>query len=98
MSAGRALFFAAAAALAGCSLVAPYPTEPREAKDTDVDPRPRVAICYDGLASKMAEVQRAAQAECPAKTVATLHDTDYQMEFCPLLLPARATFVCQSKP
>jgi hypothetical protein len=97
MTARRALFFLAGAALAGCSLVAPYATAPHEAKDTDIDPRPRVAICYDGIASNAAEVQRAAQAECPAKTLARLHDTDYVMDYCPLLLPARATFICVPK-
>ncbi|HZU89438.1 MAG TPA: hypothetical protein VE993_09290 [Stellaceae bacterium] len=78
----------------GCSALAPYPTVPPEPPPGKAVAGMRVAICYDGLRSSRAEVQRRAQQECPAHTSATLVDTDWRMEHCPLLLPRRATFVC----
>ncbi len=83
-----------ASALGGCSALDPYATFPRAAEAGVTDPGPRVAICYDRLVSTLAEVQRAAQQECAANTVATPVDTDWLLEYCPLLVPARATFVC----
>jgi hypothetical protein len=56
-----------------------------------------VAICYDTLISSLEQVQAAAQQECTAETVAAPVDTDWYLQFCPLLLPARATFVCAPK-
>jgi hypothetical protein len=56
-----------------------------------------VAICYDTLVSTLAEVQAAAQQECAAETIATPVDTDWYIQYCPLLLPARATFTCAPK-
>ena len=38
--------------------------------------------------------QAEAQKECPAGTTAEPVDTDYILNYCPLLLPAHATFVC----
>ena len=88
---------AAALALAGCSALDPYPTYPRQAETGVNDAGPRVAICYDTLVSTLAEVEKAAQQECAAGTVATPTDTDWLLQYCPLLLPARATFVCTPK-
>jgi hypothetical protein len=85
------------AALAGCSALDPYPTYPRAAGAGVSDPGPRVAICYDTLVSSLAEVQQAAQQECAPDTEASAVDTDWLLDYCPLLLPARATFVCQPK-
>jgi hypothetical protein len=85
-----------AATLAGCGALAPYPTVPRAAKP-GAAPVPRVAICYDRLASTLADVQQEAQQECAANTVAKPAGTDWYMQNCPLLLPARATFVCAAK-
>jgi hypothetical protein len=82
--------------LAGCTL-SPYPTVPatlRAGEDASVT---RVAICYDTLISSLDEVQAAAQQECAASTLATAVDTDWHMQYCPLLLPARATFACSPK-
>jgi hypothetical protein len=56
-----------------------------------------VAICYSTLVSTLDEVQVAAQQECPSDTTATPFDTDWHLQYCPLLLPARATFVCAAK-
>ncbi|HEY1301076.1 MAG TPA: hypothetical protein VGF07_11310 [Stellaceae bacterium] len=84
----------AAAALAGCSALDPYATYPRQPAAGVVDPGPRVAVCYDTLVSTTKAVEQTAQEECPAHTRATRIDTDWLLLNCPLLLPARATFVC----
>jgi hypothetical protein len=85
----------AAAALTGCSsALAPYPTQPSPAGPGVSDAGPRVAICYDSFVSTLDEVQKAAQHECAANTAATYSETDWYLVYCPLLLPARATFVC----
>jgi len=94
MRVAAALVLAATAGLAGCSALDPYPTYPQQPAAGVKDPGPRVAICYDVLASSRVEVQKAAQDECAPNTVATRVDTDWKLDFCPLLLPARATFVC----
>jgi hypothetical protein len=83
--------------LAGCSGLAPYPTYPRMAGPGEEATALRVAICYDTLVSTLDEVQVAAQQECPSDTTATPFDTDWYLQYCPLLLPARATFVCAAK-
>jgi hypothetical protein len=92
-----ALAFAVLVALSGCSGLQPYPTYPADALPGEADAGPRVAICYDTLVSTLDQVQAAAQQECAADTVATPARTDWQMQFCPLLLPTRATFVCAPK-
>jgi hypothetical protein len=97
MRVAAALILAASAGLAGCSALAPYPTYPQQPAAGVTDPGPRVAICYDLLKSSRAEVQKTAQDECAPNTLATRVDTDWKLDFCPLLLPARATFVCTPK-
>ena len=93
----RVLLVTAAAALAGCSALAPYPTYPGAAGPGEIDAGPRVAICYDALASTFDAVQSAAQQECAPDAAATYAKTDWYLQYCPLLLPARATFVCAPK-
>jgi hypothetical protein len=83
-----------AAALAGCSMLDPYPAPPRAA-EPGAAPGPRVAICYNTLNTTLAEVQKEAQQECAAGTLAEPVDTDWYLQNCPLLLPAHATFVCR---
>ena len=85
---------AAAIALTGCSALDPYPTYPASARAGEVDPGPRVAICYDTLVSTLDQVQAAAQQECAPNTLATPVRTDWYLQYCPLLLPARATYTC----
>ncbi len=97
MRATAALVLAAAAGLAGCSALDPYPTYPQQPGAGVKDPGPRVAICYDLLASSHDTVQKAAQDECAPNTVAARVDTDWKLDFCPLLLPSRATFVCKPR-
>jgi hypothetical protein len=88
---------AALALLTGCSALEPYPVYPRAAGTGEVDAGPRVAICYDTLVSSLDEVERAAQEECAPETMAIYSSTDWYLQYCPLLLPARATFVCAPK-
>ena len=84
-----------AAALAGCNMIAPYPTAPAgHEADQPPDTGSRVAICYNTLHSTLDEVRTEAQGECAAGTTATPADTDWYLQNCPLLLPSRATFVC----
>jgi hypothetical protein len=70
-----------AAVLTGCAALAPYPTYPRMAGPGEEATAQRVA----------------AQQECPPDTTATYFDTDWRLQYCPLLLPARATFVCAAR-
>ena len=96
MSRSAALLLIGAATLAGCTLLDPFPTSPRAAAP-DAPKEPRVAICYNTLTTSLAEVQAEAQKECAANTLASPVDTDWYLQNCPLLLPARATFVCTAK-
>lgn len=92
-----AAFLLAAAGLAGCSAFDPYPTYPQPATADEHSPGMRVAICYDAIVSSGDAVRKAAQDQCTPSTTATRVDTDWKLDFCPLLLPARATFVCAPK-
>ena len=83
--------------LAGCSALDPYATYPRAARPGEDAALTRVAICYDTFVSSLDQVQAAAQQECAADTVATYSSTDWYLQFCPLLLPARATYMCAPK-
>jgi len=82
------------ASLAGCSALDPYATYPRAARPGEDAAVTRVAICYDTFVSSLDQVQTAAQQECAADTVATYSSTDWYLQNCPLLLPARATYMC----
>jgi len=91
-----ALALLGAAALAGCGALDPFATVP----DSPQPGQPagaRVAICHNALTTPRAAVQAEAQRECPAGTVAEAVDTDWYLDHCPLLLPARASFVCTPK-
>jgi hypothetical protein len=72
----------------------PYPTVPPDPRPGEADAGPRVAICYDTIVSSLDQVQATAQRECAANTQATPLRTDWYLQYCPLLLPVRATFVC----
>jgi hypothetical protein len=88
-----ALLLLGAATLAGCGALDPYPAAPRAAQP-GAPAGPRVAICYNGMTTSLADVATAAQQECGANTVARPVDADWYLQACPLLLPGRATFVC----
>ncbi len=92
-----AVVMAAAALLTACSALDPYPTYPQQPEAGEKDAGPRVAICYDFVKSSRAAVEKAAQAECGPGTRANRVATDWKLDYCPLLVPARATFVCAPK-
>ena len=83
--------------LAACSALAPYATYPRPTRPGEDAGLTRVAICYDTFVSSLDQVQAAAQQECAPETVATYSSTDWYLQYCPLLLPARATYMCTPK-
>jgi predicted small lipoprotein YifL len=86
------------ATLAGCGALDPYPTFP-QAATAGAAPGQRVAICYNTLKTTLAEVRAAAQQECITynpRTRADPVETDWHLQNCPVLLPARATFVCRA--
>jgi hypothetical protein len=83
-----------AASLTGCGgAFSPYATLPSIAEPGQ-PAGTRVAICYNGIETSHDAAREAAQKECPAGTRAERVDKDYYLQYCPLLLPARATFVC----
>ena len=86
----------AAATLAGCGFLDPYDVPPR-ASQPGQPAGQRIGICYNTLHSSLPQVQAEAQQQCAANTMAQPVDTDWYMDACPLLLPARATFVCTPK-
>ncbi|HUC09274.1 MAG TPA: hypothetical protein VL985_02475 [Stellaceae bacterium] len=92
-----AAIVAVSVGLAACTALDPYPTYPQQPAAGVRDAGPRVAICYDFVATSHAEVQKEAQAQCGPGTQAARVDTDWMLDYCPLLLPARATFVCRPK-
>ena len=79
--------------VAACGALDPFPTLPHNTEPGQPAGQ-RVAICYDTLVTTLAAVRQQAQRECPANTTAMPLQTDWIMQNCPLLLPARATFVC----
>jgi hypothetical protein len=88
----------AAMLLAGCgSVVTPFPTYPKQPPFGVSDPRPRVAVCYNGLKTSTEEIQQLAQEQCIGDAVAERIDTDYRLDTCPMSVPGRATFVCTPK-
>jgi hypothetical protein len=91
-----ALLLVGAAPLAGCNLLDPFPTVARGAK-TGQPAGERVGICYNTMTTTLPEVREQAQQQCAADTVAEPVDTDWYLQTCPLLLPARASFVCVAK-
>ena len=93
---GGALLLFGAAALAGCNLLDPFPTTARGAQPGQPAGE-RVAVCYNTMTTTLPEVLGQAQRECPANTTAEPVDTDWYLQTCPVLLPARASFVCVPK-
>lgn len=91
----RLLTLPIVAALAGCSGLNPFPTPPLGADPGVKDAGPRVAICYNTFKTTPQKLQEMAQVQCFGGAVPERVDTDYRLDNCPLLTPARATFVCK---
>jgi hypothetical protein len=84
-------------ALAACANFDPYATTPLPVAEGVKEAGPRVAICYNAMRTSKARVFEMAQQECAAGRVATPVVTDWHVQYCPLLVPARANFVCAPK-
>ena len=87
-----------AASVAGCSLLDPYETIPLKPPPGGHDNRPRVGVCYDAFAAKPEQLLAVAQESCGKNMTPVREGTDYgieTMQVCPVLLPGRATFICQ---
>jgi hypothetical protein len=84
-----------AAALAGCSSLTPFVTGPPALAPGEKDPGKRVSICYSSLKTSAEKIREMAQAQCPAASLAEPFDTDLRMDNCPVMTPARATFLCK---
>jgi hypothetical protein len=85
------------AAMAGCSGFTPFPVGPRGLELGEKSPGTRVAVCYNGLKTTPEEVQKLGLEQCQENgdTTAELLSTDYRLDNCPLMTPARATFLCK---
>jgi hypothetical protein len=84
-------------ALGSCTLLDPYETIPLRPSNSQ-DARQRVGVCYDALSVKPEQLLAVAQDACGKKMTPMREDTDYgihALDYCPILLPGRATFVCQ---
>jgi hypothetical protein len=91
-----AMLLLAVTPLAGCNLLDPYPTVARLPQPGQPTGE-RVGICYNSMTTTLPEVREQAQKECAASTMAEPVDTDWYLQTCPLLLPARASFVCTGR-
>ena len=91
----RLAALALAATLAGCSGFTPFATSPPALAIGEVAPGKRVAVCYNGLKTPPEKLQEMAQAECLGEGNAQPLDTDYRLDNCPVMTPARATFLCK---
>ena len=84
--------------LAQCGVLPPFETQqpPLTKAETDVPggPPPRVSVCYNALTASAAQVLAVATAGCDPGTTPHAQERDYNLMNCPLLQPARATFVC----
>jgi hypothetical protein len=93
----RLLVVLAAGLACGCSALVPFPTVPAGPANGVVDPRQRVAICFNRVKTPPEQVQQAAQAQCLGDTVAEPIGIDYGLDLCPLAVPGRANFACAAK-
>lgn len=89
-------------ALARCSgMLPPYETVPvaltkadQQATATTDTPPTRIGICYNALTTTAEQVRAVAVQSCEPGTVPRAEQRDLSLGNCPLLQPARATFVC----
>ena len=72
----------------------PFPTAPRAAQPGAPSRSAGRDLLQQPRTPRAPRYRPQAQQECSANTVAAPVDTDWYLLNCPLLLPARATFVC----
>jgi hypothetical protein len=90
----RAAVLGVVLAVSGCgSFVAPFEGVARLPRGGTVDAGPRVAICYNALFTKPAEVRKQAETACGVSSTPSLAEQDIRGG-CPLAVPVRANFVC----
>jgi hypothetical protein len=91
---GRAAVLGVVLAVSGCgSFVAPFEGNARLPPAGVVEAGPRVAICYNALFTKPAEVREQAENACGVSSTPNLAGQDIRGG-CPLAVPVRANFVC----
>ena len=81
--------------LAGCGeVLPPFETVPLPAPAEDKTDAMRVGVCYNFLTTTAEEVRGIAAATCGPSATPQPVERDISLNFCPLLLPTRATFTC----
>jgi hypothetical protein len=95
MMSWRRLVLLPAVLAGGCTALNPFATGPLPAGPNDHDPGPRVGVCFNPLKTPAEKLQALGQAQCFDKSVAEKIGVDYHLDDCPVLTPARATFVCK---
>ena len=101
----RALFaIALLVTLAACGsgILPPFETIPpplskAEKKAAGDKPLPRVAVCYNMFSTSAQAVLALAKESCDPGTTPKPVQRDLTLNNCPILQPARATFIC-NKP
>lgn len=84
--------------LAGCATeFEAYGITPLPLDEGVKEAGPRVAVCYNAMVTPKARVAELAQQQCAPDRIAQPLVTDWHIQLCPLLLPARANFICAPK-
>lgn len=72
----------------------PPPLSRAERNEAGGTPPAQVAICYNMFTTSAAAVLALAKESCDPGTTPKPQKRDFNFTNCPILLPARATFVC----
>lgn len=83
--------------LAACGETPLAPTEARPATGAKSDARPRVAFCYNSAATTPKLVLDEARSACGVGSTPRLVADGLSLAACPVLSPARVTFVCERR-
>jgi hypothetical protein len=83
----------------GRDILPPYATIPPpltqpEQRASAGEAATRVAVCYNALTTTAARVRAVAAATCAAGTVPRPLGRDFDLAYCPIFEPARASFTC----
>jgi len=89
-----ALFWPALLCLTQCSgWLPPFETVPPGAAAAD-SATTRVAVCYNALTASPEQLLGIATASCGPGTTPQPAGHDITLDYCPLFIPARATYTC----
>jgi hypothetical protein len=72
----------------------PFETVPRPAPPADTSGTIRVGVCYNFLTTTADEVRGIAAVSCGPTATPQPVERDLSLNYCPLLVPSRATFTC----